>query len=207
MISIIDCGMGNLGSVKNMLKHIGVQSEIISTSLEVGQAEKIILPGVGNWDNGVRKLNESGLLDALNKRVLIDKVPVLGICLGMQLLLESSEEGSLHGIGWIPGKVKRFQFSPSQQAQNKLRIPHMGWNIVNAKKSTELTGFDGDETRFYFVHSYHAVVDNPQDVLMTCHYGYEFPCAVHHENIWGVQFHPEKSHKFGMALMKKFAEL
>jgi glutamine amidotransferase len=207
MISIIDCGMGNLGSVKNMLKHIGVQSEIISTSLEVEQAEKIILPGVGNWDNGVKKLNESGLLEALNKRVLIDKVPVLGICLGMQLLLESSEEGSLPGIGWIPGKVKRFQFSPLQQAQNKLRIPHMGWNIVNAKKSTELTEFDGDETRFYFVHSYHAVVDNPQDVLMTCDYGYEFACAIHHENIWGVQFHPEKSHKFGMALMKKFAEL
>ncbi|MFT5706104.1 MAG: glutamine amidotransferase [Oceanospirillaceae bacterium] len=207
MISIIDCGMGNLGSVKNMLKHIGVQSEIISTSLEVEQAEKIILPGVGNWDNGVKKLNESGLLEALNKKVLIDKVPVLGICLGMQLLLESSEEGSLPGIGWISGKVKKFEFSPSQQAQNKLRIPHMGWNIVNAKKSTELTGFDGDETRFYFVHSYHAVVDNPQDVLMTCHYGYEFACAIHHENIWGVQFHPEKSHRFGMALMKKFAEL
>ncbi|MCS6237825.1 imidazole glycerol phosphate synthase subunit HisH [Shewanella baltica] len=207
MISIIDCGMGNLGSVKNMLKHIGVQSEIISTSLEVEQAEKIILPGVGNWDNGVKKLNESGLLEALNKRVLIDKVPVLGICLGMQLLLESSEEGSLPGIGWILGKVKKFKFSPSQQEQNKLRIPHMGWNIVNVKKSTELTGFDGDETRFYFVHSYHAVVDNPQDVLMTCDYGYEFACAIHHENIWGVQFHPEKSHKFGMALMKSFSEL
>lgn len=207
MISIIDYGVGNLGSVQNMLKHIGVESIIISTPFEIENANKIILPGVGSWDNGVSKLNDSGLLAALNKRVLDDKVPVLGICLGMQLLLNSSEEGTLPGLGWIEGKVKKFDFIFQQNGTKKLRIPHMGWNIVKANISTELTRFESQETRFYFVHSYHATLDNVQDVLMTCNYGYEFVCAIHHENIWGVQFHPEKSHKFGMALMKNFAEL
>lgn len=190
-----------------MLKHLGIESKIVSTSAEIDSADKIILPGVGSWDNGVSKLTDSGLLEALNRRVLADKVPVIGICLGMQLLLNSSEEGELAGLGWIPGKVKKFRFLPEQQVENKLRIPHMGWNVVEAKKSTELTRFDDDETRFYFVHTYHATVDDDQYILMTCKYGYEFVCAIHHENIWGVQFHPEKSHKFGMALMKSFAEL
>jgi len=207
MISIVDYGVGNLGSVVNMLKYLGIENKIVSTPSEIDAANKIILPGVGSWDNGVLKLRESGLLDALNKRVIVDKKPILGICLGMQLLLESSEEGDLPGLGWIAGKVIKFDFTPKQQKQSKLRIPHMGWNIVKARELTALSRFDYDETRFYFVHSYHAVTDNDQHVLMTCNYGYEFPCAIHHENIWGVQFHPEKSHKFGMELMKKFAEL
>lgn len=207
MISIIDYGVGNLGSIRNMLKHIGVESQIVKTPLEIQTADKIILPGVGSWDNGISKLKDSGLLDALNKRVIEDKAPVLGICLGMQLLLNSSEEGGFAGLGWIPGQVKKFKFPLEQQVENKLRIPHMGWNVVTAKKVTELTQFSNDEIRFYFVHSYHATVDNEKHILMTCNYGYEFACAIHHENIWGVQFHPEKSHKFGMALMKHFAEL
>jgi glutamine amidotransferase len=207
VISIIDCGMGNLGSVKNMLKHIGVESEIISTPEEVLQAKKIILPGVGNWDNGVKKLNQSGLLDILNVRVLNDKIPVLGICLGMQLLLESSEEGTLPGLNWIPGKVKKFDFSGDEFKSMKLRVPHMGWNVVVPNKESPLTKEFGEETRFYFVHSYHVVVSNQEDVLMTCNYGYPFTCAIQKNNIWGAQFHPEKSHKFGMALMKKFAEI
>ncbi|KZN40508.1 imidazole glycerol phosphate synthase subunit HisH [Pseudoalteromonas luteoviolacea] len=207
MISIIDCEMGNLGSVKNMLKHIGVESKIISTPEEIKAAEKIILPGVGSWDNGAQKLRESGLLDVLNERVLKDKVPVLGICLGMQLILDSSEEGTLPGLGWISGEVKKFDFAAPEYQDQKLRIPHMGWNVVDAKKTTSLTEHFEGEVRFYFVHSYHAVVKNQDDILMTCNYGYPFTCAIQKDNIWGVQFHPEKSHKFGMALMKKFSEV
>jgi len=207
MISIVDYGAGNLGSVANMLKHIGVENQIISTPAEIELATKILLPGVGSWDNGVSKLKESGLLEALNKRVLEDKVPVLGICLGMQLLFNSSEEGELSGLGWVPGKVVKFDFSPEQQQKEKLRIPHMGWNVVTSKKNTNLTQFNDEETRFYFVHSYHVTVDNEEHALMTCHYGYEFICAINSGHIWGVQFHPEKSHKFGMALMKNFSEL
>jgi len=207
MISIIDCGIGNLGSVKNMLKHIGAKSQIISSVEDVAQADKLILPGVGSWDNGALKLKESGLLDALNQRVLKDKVPILGICLGMQLLLEASEEGSLPGLSWIPGQVRRFSFSSLQNNSRRMRIPHMGWNVVNARQDSLLTReFDG-ETRFYFVHSYHASDVQEKHKLMTCNYGYEFVSAVHKENIWGVQFHPEKSHRFGMKLMKSFAEL
>jgi len=207
MISIIDCGMGNLGSVKNMLKHIGVESEIISTPEELLKASKIILPGVGSWDNGVQKLQESGLLDVLNIRVLKDKIPVLGICLGMQLLLESSEEGTLLGLNWISGKVKKFDFTSDELKDKRLRIPHMGWNVIESNKASSLTNDFVGETRFYFVHSYHAVVDHQEDILMICNYGYPFTCAIQKDNIWGVQFHPEKSHKFGMALMKKFADI
>lgn len=207
MISIIDYGVGNLGSVKNMLKFLNIESKVINTAEELSHASKIILPGVGSWDNGIEKLTESGLLPVLNQRVLIDKVPVLGICLGMQILLDSSEEGKLPGLSWIPGIVKKFSFTAEQQAGNKLRIPHMGWNVTYNKKYTALTESSGDETRYYFVHSYHAEVANKDHELMTCNYGYEFTCAIHKENIWGVQFHPEKSHKFGMALMKSFSEL
>lgn len=207
MISIVDYGVGNLGSVQNMLKHIGVENEIISTPSEIELASKIILPGVGSWDNGIKKLRESGVLDALNQRVLIDKVPVLGICLGMQLLLESSEEGTLPGLNWISGKVKKFDFTSDQCKEIKLRIPHMGWNVIEPNKSSSFTSDFVGETRFYFVHSYHAVVNHQEDILMTCNYGYPFTCAIQNDNIWGVQFHPEKSHKFGMALMKAFSEL
>ncbi|RNF48798.1 imidazole glycerol phosphate synthase subunit HisH [Marinomonas hwangdonensis] len=206
MISIIDYGVGNLGSVKNMLKYLGIESKIITTTEELSSADKIILPGVGSWDNGVAKLKDSGLLSVLNQRVLTDKVPVLGICLGMQILLDCSEEGELPGLGWIPGKVKKFDFSQTLK-ENNLRIPHMGWNVTHNVKKTQLTQLIDVETRYYFVHSYYAEVINKEHELMTCHYGYEFTCAIHKENIWGVQFHPEKSHKFGMALIKSFSEL
>ncbi len=206
MISIVDYGVGNLGSVSNMLKHLGVENRIVKTPDEVLESEKLILPGVGSWDNGIAKLKHSRLLEALNRRVLKDKVPVLGICLGMQLLFDSSEEGELPGLGWIPGKIGKFRFSDDQLKSNKLRIPHMGWNVVSPEKKTPLTQFEFDENRFYFVHSYHVVVKNDDHIMMTSNYGYKFVCGVHNDNIWGVQFHPEKSHKFGMVLMKRFAE-
>lgn len=207
MISIIDYGVGNLGSIKNMLKFLDIESKVVTTAEELSTAKKIILPGVGSWDNALVKLKDSGLLSVLNERVLSEKVPVLGICLGMQILLDSSEEGVLAGLGWIPGKVKKFDFSEEEKTANKLRIPHMGWNVIHNKKQTALTSLTDDEIRYYFVHSFHAEVENKENILMTCNYGYEFTCAIQRGNIWGVQFHPEKSHKFGMSLMKSFAEL
>ena len=207
MISIINYGVGNLGSVVNMLKHLNIDCEIITTAKEIQNASKLILPGVGSWDNGITKLNESGLINVLNEKVLSDKTPILGICLGMQILLESSDEGALPGLGWIAGSVNKFDFSSTQLSNKKIPIPHMGWNVVESTKPSLLTNHFVEEIRFYFVHSYHANVSNKENILMTCNYGYPFTCAIHQDNIWGVQFHPEKSHRFGMELMKKFSEL
>lgn len=207
MISIIDCGMGNLGSVVNMLKYIGIGSKIIKTPKEILDSEKLIFPGVGSWDNGVNKILHSGMLDALNLQVLERKIPFLGICLGMQLLFDSSEEGELPGLGWIAGSVKKFEFSKQAENGRKFHVPHMGWNIVKSLRLTTLNKNLGEEPRFYFVHSYFANCNDKQNVLMTCNYGNQFTCAVNRENIWGVQFHPEKSHKYGIQLMKNFTEL
>lgn len=214
MISIIDCQMGNIGSVVNIIKHIGHPVQVISTKEEVLQAKKIIFPGVGHWINGVKKLNESGLKPAILEVVNERKIPLMGICLGMQLLFKTSDEGDKDGLGLVQGHIKKFDFSglsaELSTGPSRLRIPHMGWNVVRPCREKEilLAGLQdlGDETRFYFVHSFHAS-DVPEEYqLLTCHYGYEFVCAVNKDNIWGVQFHPEKSHKFGMQLLKNFAE-
>ncbi|RRV29808.1 imidazole glycerol phosphate synthase subunit HisH [Pseudomonas sp. o96-267] len=206
MISIVDCGMGNIGSIANLLKHIGVPNEVVSEPKQVAVAHKIILPGVGHWNNGMETINSSGLRDELNEAALVRKIPILGICLGMQLLLESSEEGEAAGLGWIEGKVRRFDFS-SHGVVEKLKVPHMGWNAVVPNRLNPLSSDLADDVRFYFVHSFHAVDVRPADVFMTCSYGYEFSCAINHGNIWGVQFHPEKSHKHGMQLLRNFASL
>ncbi|EKO3781213.1 imidazole glycerol phosphate synthase subunit HisH [Vibrio metschnikovii] len=214
MISILDCQMGNIGSVVNIIKHIGHPVQVISTKEEVLQAEKIIFPGVGHWDNGVRKLNESGLKSALLEAVNERKTPLMGICLGMQLLFKTSDEGDKEGLGIVPGHVKKFDFrglsTELLTGAGRLRIPHMGWNVVMPCREKEVlwTGLQelDDETRFYFVHSFHAS-DVPEEYqLLTCHYGRDFVCAVNKDNVWGFQFHPEKSHKFGMQLLKNFAE-
>lgn len=201
-IVIIDYGMGNLGSIRNMLKHLGVTAAISSQADDVAAAGKLILSGVGAFDSGMTSLENLGLIPLLNKKALVDKVPVLGICLGMQLLSESSEEGHMPGLGWISGKTIRFSFDRNNE---KLKIPHMGWNTVESVKPCPL--FEGmyDNPRFYFVHSYHVVCNHPDDVLCRTHYGYDIVSAVAHENIYGVQFHPEKSHKYGMKLLENFA--
>ena len=202
MIAILDYGLGNLGSIANMLKVIGEKSKITSNRDEIEKADGIILPGVGAFDAGMQKLNEIGLTEIIKEQSEVGK-PILGICLGMQLLGWRSEEGKLSGLGLIPFECKRFVFPEDSD----LKIPHMGWDIVDIKKKHPIvTGLEGTQ-RYYFVHSYYAVCDNPDNVLMTCEYGYEFAAAVIKNNVIGVQFHPEKSHDFGMALLSNYVKM
>lgn len=202
MITIVDYNMGNLGSIRNMLLKLGLESEVTADPARLRHATKLILPGVGSFDAGMASLEASGLTDILNERVLIQEVPVLGICLGMQLMTKRSDEGSRHGLGWIDAETRRFQ--PSSGAE---KIPHMGWNLAHKSHSAPLVDRLPEEPRFYFVHSYYIHCHRPEDVLLTTSYGHDFHSAFHHRNVWGVQFHPEKSHKFGMAILKNFAEL
>jgi glutamine amidotransferase len=202
MITIIDYKTGNLGSIQNILKKIGESSIITSESDVISEATKIILPGVGSFDTGMRNLTELNLTAILSRKVLTEKIPILGICLGMQLLSEKSEEGILPGLGWIKGDVKRFVFNKT----NEYKIPHMGWNFVKIRKESRLFSEMFDDPRFYFVHSYYLNPDNAQDILTSTEYGLEFVSAVEKDNILGVQFHPEKSHKFGLKLLRNFVE-
>lgn len=203
MIVIIDYGMGNLGSILNMLKKIGAPAIISSDPREIEKADKLILPGVGAFDTGMKRLRELGMMDLINDKVLNRKTPTLGVCLGMQLLMKRSDEGTEAGLGWMDGETIRFQFDP--KAKN-LKIPHMGWNTIAVKRDGALVRSMTQEPRFYFVHSYHVVCHQRQDVVATTDYGYEFPSILQHENIVGAQFHPEKSHRFGMQVYKNFVE-
>ena len=202
MITIVNFGMGNLGSMLNMFKRIGVKAAIESDPVLILQSEKLVLPGVGAFDTAMACINSvSGLRGALNHKALVDKTPILGVCLGMQLLTSSSEEGKLSGLGWIPGSASQF---PKQKG---LKVPHMGWNVALPNRPTRLTAQLGDEPRYYFVHSYCVHVDDPAHSIMKTHYGIDFDSAIGRNNIYGVQFHPEKSHRFGMQILKNFAEL
>lgn len=203
MITIVDYGMGNLLSIQNMFRRIGALSEITGDPGKIHDAAKILLPGVGAFDAAMEKIASSNLLDVLNKKALVDKVPVLGICLGMQLLTKDSEEGLRKGLGWIDAHTIKFNFG----GDTKLKIPHMSWNQVEVSKESALVKDLAQDARFYFVHSYHVVAENTADVLMTSTYGYPFHAAIQHENIYGAQFHPEKSHKYGMKLLQNFASL
>jgi imidazole glycerol-phosphate synthase subunit HisH len=201
MITIIDYGLGNLVSVKNMLKKLGVESVISDNVEEIAKAKKMILPGVGAFDNGMSSIKQKGLLDVLNKKVIEEKVPILGICLGMQLLTKGSEEGVEKGLGWIDAQTIKFHFN-----DNTLKIPHMGWNYIQVKKQNPLIELNSKH-RFYFVHSYYVKCNDPNDVVAICDYGTEFTCMVNHNNIYGAQFHPEKSLKFGMELLNNFSKV
>lgn len=201
MITIVNYGLGNLGSIQNMLKKIGVMDVLISNnSDDILNADKLILPGVGAFDAGMSKINELELVPLLNQAVLEQKKPVLGICLGMQLMTQKSEEGQLKGLSWMDAEVKKFQFDNSE-----LKVPHMGWNFVDVKDS-QLKMNLIDPSRFYFVHSYYIQCHDENDVSITCQYGHEFVAGFRKNNIMGVQFHPEKSHKYGMELMRFFIE-
>jgi len=202
MITIVDYGMGNHGSLANMFKRIGVKSHVESDPVKIAHSEKLVLPGVGAFDRAMATINNApGLREVLDQKVLVDRIPILGICLGMQLLTRSSEEGSLPGLGWIQGDTIRLPKS------NDLKVPHMGWNVALPKTPSLLTEKLVDEPRYYFVHSYRVHVDDPAHSLMRTHYGIDFDSAIGRDNIFGVQFHPEKSHRFGMQILKNFAEL
>lgn len=203
MITIVNYGMGNLGSVQNMLKRIGTPCKISSDLKEIEAAEKILLPGVGAFDAAIQKIDELGLRSVLVHKALEQKVPFLGICLGMQLLTRSSEEGVLKGLDLIPAQSIKFKFDNNPS----LKIPHMGWNVVKQNNPSKLTeGFTTDY-RFYFVHSYKVVCDKNENSILKTDHGGEFDSAIQKDNIYGAQFHPEKSHKYGMHLLTNFSKI
>jgi glutamine amidotransferase len=202
MIVVIDYGIGNIASVLNMFKKIGAKDVCISSDNSIiEKADKLLLPGVGSFDAGMNNLEKSGLIPILNNKVLIEKTPILGICLGMQLLTQKSEEGIKPGLGWIDGETLKFNFNNN----NELKIPHMGWNYVNVKKENPLIDIN-EKNRFYFVHSYY-VKCNEEQSISTTQYGFDFTCMVKKENIFGAQFHPEKSLRFGMKFLENFVKL
>jgi imidazole glycerol-phosphate synthase subunit HisH len=204
MILILDYGMGNLGSIANMLKRVGAKDvKISSNSSEIEQADKLILPGVGAFDTGMQRLRETRMIGLLNEKVLNAQTPTLGVCLGMQLMTKISEEGELPGLGWIDAETIRFRFDSKRTG---LKIPHMGWNTVNIQREGTLFKDMYHDARFYFVHSFHVIAHKAEDVLATTEYGYEFASAIQQDHIMAAQFHPEKSHKFGMKLYQNFVE-
>lgn len=202
MIGIVDYGMGNLGSILNMLKKIGANGRIVATPDQLHEADKLILPGVGAYDNGMKNLKTLGFQEALNEIVLGRGRPILGICLGMQLFTNNSEEGKLDGLGWFDAETIRFNFAGNEP---NLKIPHMGWNTIEVLRESPLFEDKTHELRFYFAHSYHVVCNDESNILATTHHGYSFPSAIVKGNIMGTQFHPEKSHRFGLELLTYFA--
>jgi glutamine amidotransferase len=203
MITIVHTGMGNVGSVQNMLRHIGADARITDDPEAIRSAEKLILPGVGAFDRGMQRIDELGIRSILEDKVLGAHTPILGICLGMQLLTRGSEEGSLPGLGWIDGRTVRFDASSTQT----LKIPHMGWNGLSIHAQVPLLWQLPEEARFYFVHSYYVECDSSAQVAATTRYIVDFASVVAKGNIMGTQFHPEKSHRFGMQVLRNFANL
>lgn len=202
MISVIDYGAGNVGSVIRMIEKVGGKAQRVSTARELDAAQIAILPGVGAFDYGMAQLAEKGLVEALNEAALVRKIPILGICLGMQLMCKRSDEGVMPGLGWIDAEVRKFEFDQA----TRLPIPHMGWNTLEIERENGLLNNELERTRYYFVHSYRVSCNNPEDVIATTHYGDTFVSAFARENLFGAQFHPEKSHRFGMAMVKNFLE-
>lgn len=204
MITIVDYGLGNVMAFTNVYKRLHVPAAIARTPDDLKGASRLILPGVGAFDHAMELLERSGMRTALDTLVLEQSVPVLGVCVGMQILASSSEEGRAAGLGWIPGEVRRFDIDAEQQ---RIRLPHMGWNDVTPITASPLFAGLESDARFYFLHSYYFRCADEAVSLAVSEYGFRFTCAVHHRNIYGVQFHPEKSHHFGTRLLKNFAEL
>lgn len=202
-IAIVDVGLGNPGSVANMLRKVGVDAVRTDAPAVLATATAIILPGVGAFDVGMARLRERGLIEPLRYRVLEERVPTLGICLGMQLLADGSAEGARPGLGWVPGRVERL---PNEVDGQHRPVPHMGWNTVAPRQAGSPLDALDEDARFYFVHSYAFVPGDPADTLGETTYGVTFASAVRRGNVTGVQFHPEKSHRHGMALLRGFAE-
>ncbi len=200
--TIINYNVGNIQSIVNMLKRLGHTALVTSDPAAIDAATRLILPGVGSFDYGMEQLHRLGLVEVIQRKAQGSGVPFLGICLGAQLLLHKSQEGTRPGLGLVDGEVVRFK-----PVDTAMKVPHMGWNTVDIKKPSPLwAGLDKD-SRFYFVHAYHFELASPENVLTTTHYGYDFPSSFGHKNLLGVQFHPEKSHRYGMALLKNFCEM
>ena len=204
MIVIVDYDMGNLGSILNMLKKVGIAAAISRDPMVIAGAERLILPGVGAFDRGMAGLRDLGLLPVLDRKVRDEGCPILGLCLGMHLMTRGSEEGQLPGLGWMEADTRRFRFDASRR---DLKVPHMGWNAVHSRgDSLLLQGFEGPP-RFYFAHSYYVACDSADDVLGTTTFGFDFASVIGRGHVFGTQFHPEKSHRFGMRLLANFARV
>jgi len=203
MIGIIDYGVGNIKAFSNIYEQLNLSFKIVKNIEDFFDVTKIILPGVGSFDHAMTSLQNSGMREKLDELVLEKKLPVIGICVGMQMLAKSSEEGNLKGLGWIDGTVKKFDKSKIKNGP----LPHMGWNTLNIEKENGIFKNLEEEPRFYFLHSYYFECNNKEDVIATATYGKRFECMVNHENIYGIQCHPEKSHHNGIQLLKNFGEL
>lgn len=206
MITIVDYGLGNIKAFANVYKRLNIPAIYASTPEQLQQATKIILPGVGAFDHAMHKLDTSGLRETLDNLVLEKKIPVIGICVGMQMMANDSEEGTSKGLGWINGTVRRFSY-PNEEIAKKHPLPHMGWNNINPVQESALVANLDQYKRFYFLHSYYFECVNTADIVATANYGFDYACIVNHNNIYGIQCHPEKSHHNGVALLKNFAEL
>ena len=204
MIKIINYGLGNILAFYNLYKSINIDIEIASTSSELSSASKIILPGVGTFDQAMIKLNQSGMRDVLDKKVIVEKVPVLGICVGMQIMLKSSEEGNLNGLSWVDANV--IKFNPLINSREN-KIPHMGWNSINPIVNSNLLNDLNSESEFYFLHSYYCDINDDDLILATTNYQKNFTSIFRLDNIYGIQCHPEKSHNSGIALLKNFSKI
>jgi len=203
MISIVDCGIGNVSSLINIIQKVGGDAQIISSPEQIKDAESLILPGVGAFDNAMKILESNGWVEPLYQHAMIEKKPILGVCLGMHLFTRCSQEGLSKGLGFIEADTIHFSIN---NMNDRRSIPHMEWNTINVQKENGFFGLDEPESRFYFVHSYHVVCDNQCDILTTTNYGYKFTSSFQRDNIIGVQFHPEKSHKFGYKFFKQLIE-
>lgn len=204
MIHIVDYGLGNIGAFLTLYKRQDIPAVAVTTADELAQADHILLPGVGSFDHAMQLLNASGMRETLDHMVVEKQVPVLGVCVGMQILGDASDEGQDAGLGWIPGRIR--DLGGRGPAHQGLPLPHMGWNDIAPTRPIPLLK-DIADPRYYFLHSFYFDNADPADSAATVGYGNDFTCVVNRGNVWGVQFHPEKSHSFGMALLKNFAEL
>jgi glutamine amidotransferase len=204
MITIIDYGLGNIRAFVNVYNRLNIETKVAHVAEDLKSGTKIILPGVGAFDYAISQLNASSMRDELEKQVIENKIPIIGICVGMQILAKSSDEGKLSGLGWIDGQVKQFDTS---LIPYKTKLPHMGWNNINPVNKCQLLFGLSDQSLFYFLHSYYFSCEKKENIISTTDYGITYASVVNKENIYGIQFHPEKSHSNGIQLLHNFAKL